>query len=76
MKRSSENVYVDAATVKGELFVSKAQIQIAAIPELPMDLDQVVTRSTRFHHINGAKSKESSPRGILDLRMQISDLRA
>jgi hypothetical protein len=60
MKRSKENVYVDAATVKGELLTSRAEIQIAAIPDLPMDLDQVVTREgkqlqTVGHHWPGSR---------------------
>ena len=61
MKRSSKNVYVDAATVKGELLTSRAEIQIAAIPDLPMDLDQVVTREGKQLQTVGHHWPDSRP---------------
>ncbi len=61
MKRSKENVYVDAATVKGELLTSRAEIQIAAIPELSMDLDQVVTREGKQLQTVGHHWPDSRP---------------
>jgi hypothetical protein len=71
MKKSSENVYVDAATVKGELVTNRTQIQIAAIPELPMDLDQVVTREgkqlqTVGHHWPGSRPLNKEQRDNME----------
>jgi len=43
MRRSEEGVYVAAATVKGKRLPRKTQIQISAVPDLPMDLSRVVT---------------------------------
>lgn len=39
-----QGVYMDLSDNKGQLLSSRARYQIAPIPELPMDLDQVVTR--------------------------------
>ena len=71
MKRSKENVYVDAATIKGELLTSKAQIQVAAIPDLPVDLGQVVTREgkqlqTVGHHWPGSRPLNKEQRDNME----------
>jgi hypothetical protein len=65
MKAYTKGVYVDLATAKGEIISKNAQIQIPPIPELPMDLDQVVTRDdeqlqTVGHHwpLSGPLPKE------------------
>jgi hypothetical protein len=47
MKAYTEGVYVDIATAEGEIVSKKAKLQIPPIPELPMDLDQVVTRDNK-----------------------------
>lgn len=69
MKAYSQGVYVDLATAKGEIVSKNAQIQIPAIPELPMDLDQVVTRDNKQlqtvgHHwpLSGPLTKEMRDR--------------
>ena len=41
---ATKGTFVDVASVKGEIVSNKATTQIAAIPDLPMGLDQVVTR--------------------------------
>ncbi len=71
MKRSSANIYMDAATVQGELVTNRAQIQVAAIPDLPMDLDQVVTRDgkqlqTVGHHWPGSRPLNKEQRDNME----------
>jgi hypothetical protein len=69
MKAYTKGVYVDVATATGEIVSKNAQLQIQAIPELPMDLDQVVTRDNRQlqtvgHHwpLSGPLTKEMRDR--------------
>ena len=47
LKNYMKDIYVDIATSEGDLVSSNARIQISSIPELPMDLDQVVTRENK-----------------------------
>jgi len=65
MKAYTQGVHVDIATAGGEIVSKSAQFQISPIPELPMDLDQVVTREdkqvqTVGHHwpLSGPLPKE------------------
>jgi hypothetical protein len=65
MRAYTQGVHVDIATADGEIVSENAQIQISPIPELPMDLDQVVTREdkqiqTVGHHwpLSGPLPKE------------------
>jgi hypothetical protein len=65
MRAYVQGVYVDIATAEGEIVSQSAKIQIPPIPELPMDLDQVVTRDdkqvqTVGHHwpLSGPLTKE------------------
>jgi hypothetical protein len=65
MKSYTKGVYVDVASATGEIISKNAQLQIPAIPELPMDLDQIVTRwnkqrQTVGHHwpLSGPLPKE------------------
>lgn len=44
MKQYAKGVYVDIANEKGQLVTQTAVYQISPVPDLPMDLDQVVTR--------------------------------
>jgi len=69
MKAYAEGVVVDLATAQGKIVSQNAQIQIPPIPELPMDLDQVVTREdeqvqTVGHHwpLSGPLPKEMRDR--------------
>ena len=69
MKASAQGVYVDLATAEGEIISRNAQIQIPPVPELTMDLDQVVTRDneqlqTVGHHwpLSGPLTKETRDR--------------
>jgi hypothetical protein len=47
MNGYSKGVRVDVATAQGEMVSKHAQVQIPPIPELPMDLNQVVTRDNK-----------------------------
>jgi hypothetical protein len=47
LKAYAQGVSVDVATSQGEIVSKHAQIQIPPIPELPMNLDQVVTRDNK-----------------------------
>jgi hypothetical protein len=65
----TEGVYVDLSDAKGEIISKNAQVQIPPIPELPMDLDQVVTRDNKQlqtvgHHwpLSGPLTKEMRDR--------------
>ena len=44
MKQYNKGVFVDIMSVTGQLVTRTAKYQISPIPDLPMDLDQVVTR--------------------------------
>jgi hypothetical protein len=69
MKAYTQGVYVDVATAEGDIVSESAQLQISPIPDLPMDLDQVVTREDRQlqtvgHHwpLSGPLPKETRDR--------------
>jgi hypothetical protein len=69
MKAYTKGVYVDVASATGEIISKNAQLQIPAIPELPMDLDQIVTRwdkqrQTVGHHwpLSGPLTKDQRDR--------------
>jgi hypothetical protein len=69
MKSYTKGVYVDVATATGEIISKNAQVQIPPIPELPMDLDQIVTRDNKQlqtvgHHwpLSGPLSKDQRDR--------------
>mgnify|MGYP000070740851 CR=1 FL=1 len=47
MKAYTRGVSVDIATVRGEIVSRAARLQVLPIPQLPMDLDQVVTRDDK-----------------------------
>jgi len=60
-----EGIYVDIMNEKGQLVTKTAEYQISPIPDLPMDLDQVITREdqqlqTVGHHwpLDGPLPKE------------------
>ncbi len=61
MKSYTKGVYVDVATATGEIISKNAQLQIPAIPELPMDLDQIVTRDNKQLQTVGSHWPLSSP---------------
>jgi hypothetical protein len=44
MQQYTRGIYVDIMNEKGQLVTKTAKFQISPIPDLPMDLDQVVTR--------------------------------
>jgi CDGSH-type Zn-finger protein len=44
LRQYTKGVYVDIMNEKGKLVTKTAKFQISPIPDLPMDLDQVVTR--------------------------------
>ncbi|UCG12005.1 MAG: hypothetical protein JSU72_16035 [Deltaproteobacteria bacterium] len=44
LKQYTQGVFVDIMNEKGQLVTKTAKLQISPIPDLPMDLDQVVTR--------------------------------
>jgi hypothetical protein len=44
LRQYTTGVYVDIMNEKGQLVTKTAKYQISPIPDLPMDLDQVVTR--------------------------------
>jgi hypothetical protein len=69
LKTYAQGVYVDVATATGDLISKNAQLQIPPIPELPMNLDQIVTRDdqqlqTVGHHwpLSGPLPKEMRDR--------------
>jgi cytochrome c553 len=69
MKTYTQGVSVDVANAQGDIVSKNAQLQISPIPELPMDLDQVVTRDdkqlqTVGHHwpLSGPLTKEMRDR--------------
>ncbi|MDJ0829702.1 MAG: hypothetical protein QNI92_07620 [Desulfobacterales bacterium] len=57
----TEGIYVDIMNEKGELVTKTAQYQISPIPDLPMDLDQVVTREDKQVQTVGQHWPLSSP---------------
>jgi hypothetical protein len=61
MTAYNQGVYVDVATATGEIVSKNAQIQIPPIPELPMDLDQIVTRDDKQLQTVGHHWPLSSP---------------
>ena len=61
MKAYTKGVYVDVATATGEIISTNAQLQISPIPELPMDLDQIVTRDNKQLQTVGHHWPLSSP---------------
>jgi len=65
MRQYTNGIFVDIMNEKGELVTKNAQFQISPIPDLPMDLDQVVTREgeqlqTVGHHwpLDGPLTKD------------------
>jgi hypothetical protein len=69
MTAYTRGVYVDISTANGEIISKSAQPQISPIPELPMDLNQVVTRDNKQvqtvgHHwpLSGPLTKEMRDR--------------
>ena len=69
MTAYTRGVYVDISTANGEILSKSAQPQISPIPELPMDLSQVVTRNNKQvqtvgHHwpLSGPLTKEMRDR--------------
>ncbi len=71
MKRPLNDVYVDVATSTGKTVSEKAIIQIAAISDLPMDLDQVVTPDgkqlqTVGHHWPGSRPLSNKQRDNME----------
>ena len=44
MKQYTQGIYVDISNEKGQLVTKTAKFQISPVPDLPMDLDQIVTR--------------------------------
>jgi hypothetical protein len=44
MKQYTNGIYVDISNEKGQLVTKTAKFQISPIPDLPMDLDQIITR--------------------------------
>ena len=63
--RYSSGIYVDIMNEKGQLVTKTAQYQISPVPDLPMDLDQIINREdqqlqTVGHHwpMSGPLSKE------------------
>ena len=71
MKQFTKDVYVDLTTTDGTPLSNKAVVQIAAIPDLPMDLDQVVTRDgkqmqTVGHHWPGSRPLNKKQRDNME----------
>jgi hypothetical protein len=67
MKNFIEDLFMDLTTTVGKPVSKKATIQIAAIPDLPMDLDQVVSRDgkqlqTVGHHWPGSRPLNNDQR--------------
>ncbi len=62
---------MDVATVKGDLVTRKTQIQVAAIPDLPMDLGRVITPEgkqlqTVGHHWPGSRPLNKKQRDNME----------
>jgi hypothetical protein len=61
MKKSADDLYVDLTTVQGELITKSAKAQSPAVPDLPMDLSQVVTRDGKQVQTVGSHWPASRP---------------
>ncbi len=61
MKKSTGDLYVDLGTVQGELIPKNAKVQSAAVPDLPIDLSQVVTRGGQQVQTVGSHWPASRP---------------
>jgi hypothetical protein len=57
----AEGVYVDIKNEKGQLVTKTAQYQISPVPDLPMDLDQIVTREDERLQTVGSHWPKSGP---------------
>jgi len=57
----AEGVYVDIKNEKGRLVTKTAQYQISPVPDLPMDLDQIVTRDDEQLQTVGSHWPKSGP---------------
>jgi hypothetical protein len=57
----AEGIYVDIKNEKGQLVTKTAQYQISPIPDLPMDLDQIVTREGEQLQTVGSHWPKSGP---------------
>jgi hypothetical protein len=67
LKNSDEDMYIDLTDSQGELLSGKAVTQAQAIPDLPMDLSQVVTRDGKQLQTVGSHWPASRP---LDMRQR------
>ena len=56
-----DGIYVDIKNEKGQLVTKTAQYQISPIPDLPMDLDQIVTREDEQLQTVGSHWPKSGP---------------
>ena len=61
LKGYVDGVYVDIKNEKGQLVTKTAQYQISPIPDLPMDLDQIVTRENEQLQTVGSHWPKSGP---------------
>jgi hypothetical protein len=71
MRQFTKDVYVDLTTVEGKPLSRNAMIQISSIPDLPMGLDQVVTRDgqqvqTVGHHWPGSRPLNKKQRDNME----------
>ena len=71
MKQYPKDVYVDMTTASGKPLSRNAVVQIAAIPDLQTDLDQVVTREgkqvqTVGHHWPGSRPLNKKQRDNME----------
>jgi len=71
MKQYTKDVYVDMTTAEGKPLSNKAVVQIASISDLPMDLNQVVTREgkqvqTVGHHWPGSRPLNKKQRDNME----------
>ncbi len=57
----TEGIYVDIKNEKGQLVTKTAEYQISPIPDLPMDLDQIVTREDEQLQTVGSHWPKSGP---------------
>jgi hypothetical protein len=61
IKKSPNDMHVDLTTVQGELIADKTKIQSAAVPDLSMDLSQVITRDGKQLQTVGSHWPASRP---------------
>lgn len=71
LKQFINDFYLDVVTATGEPISGKATIQVAAIPDLPMDMDQVVTGDGRQlqtvgHHWPGSRPLNKEQRDNME----------